>query len=134
MRYIGVLLSLVAVGALTGCPVGANLGTFEPAQRPGGITVEVTLLKSKTPISGELLAVQDSAFLVLNLERTKIVRIKEAAIRRVKASYGSFIAPVRAFERDRIRAASRYPKGVGAELEKKLLDAYRLNSVTMVDK
>jgi hypothetical protein len=133
MRHFRVLC-LAAVGFLTGCPVGNSLATFEPAQRPGGIGVEVTLKQGNARINGELLAVQDSTFLVLNLARTQIVRIEEAAIRGVKASYGSFISPVTGAERERIRKASRYPGGVGAELEKKLLDAYRLNAVTLVDK
>lgn len=133
MRHIRLLL-LAAAGFLTGCPVGNNLATFEPAQRPGGIIVEVRLKRDNSAINGELLAVQDSAFLVLSTAKTQIVRINEAAIRRVKASYGSFIAPVTGVERDRIRKASRYPSGVSAELERRLLDVYRLSAVTLVDK
>ena len=99
---------------------------------PGGVTGRLSL-RSRREVAGELLAVEDSAFLLLAVDRT-LVRVPLSVVRSAQAAYGGFVSPLTPWERERIRLASRYPDGVTPELEQHLLAAYLQQAVTMISK
>jgi small nuclear ribonucleoprotein (snRNP)-like protein len=115
---------------LAACMVGTSGREYAPARGPAGITVSLELAGDRL-VRGELLAVEDSTLLVLQEE--ELVRVTLAAIHSGKAPKISFTgATLTPRTRERLRLVSRYPQGVPAELEERLLQAYGADSVGRV--
>jgi hypothetical protein len=117
------LMVSVAVLGFSACMVGPSTRTFAPANWPDGIEADLRLKRSR--IQGELLAVQDSALLVLRDDRVVLVLL--AAIRVGSFSQrGVLVENGHALRGTlpRLRLVSRFPAGLTPELKARLLAAY----------
>lgn len=106
------------------CYWGPSLKTFEPAYGPDGIGAQLQL--RDTTIAGELLEVQDTAFIVLSDSRT-VVLVPIAAIRSGTFDQrGVLLARGAASRRAlaELRNLSRFPSGMSPEIRARLLAAY----------
>ena len=116
--------------ALVGCFVGPSAKNYAPARGPGGAIVALVLSGSRE-LQAELLAVEDSTLLVLR--GRELVRVAVAAIESGKVPKVSFNrSTLRGDTRERLRLISRYPQGVPAALEARLLEAYGAPEVKAV--
>lgn len=123
MRFVPEACALL----LAACAVGTSAGGYEPAKGPAGATIALELAGQRE-VAGELLAVEDSA-LLLRQER-ELVRVPLRLIVSGKAPKVSFTGQLPAGEtRERLRLISRYPQGVSAALEARLLEAYGQSDV-----
>lgn len=126
---------LVAIGALVAVTLGSGgcrLGfgptpeTFEPAQRPGGVSA--TLRLADQTIEGELLEVRDATLLLLTTPSPRIVAVNLSSIRIGNfAQTGESIVRGRfrsESERSVIRRLSRFPAGLPEAGLGVLLEAY----------
>ena len=106
---------------LTACQVGTHAKNYAPATGPAGATVMLPLTdKSKT--TGELLAVESGALLLL--QASQLTRVPLSQIRSGSAPKVGFDGRLGGNTRERLRLLSRYPQGVSPELEGHLLRAY----------
>lgn len=117
--------SLFAVGscllALAACMVGTHARNYGPARGPAGAMVNLRMVdKSRT--AGELLAVEDSALLLLS--DSQLVRVPLSQVSSGSAPKVSFDGRLRGDRRERLRLISRYPQGVSPGLEQQLRHAY----------
>lgn len=120
-RYLGpVLLGLAS------CSVGPRAEKFVPAHRPGGAEVRLDFGRRKGSAVGELIAVQDTALLILVasvIELVPLASIDRGAVT-ASGSRASFSRRPTPETRERLRLLSRYPNGVTPELLRQLLEAY----------
>jgi hypothetical protein len=113
---------LAALILLTACSVGTTGRNYAPAKGPAGATVTLELTGKRT-MGGELLAVEPGTLLVLS--GRQLFRVALPAVRSGKAPKVVFSGnPLQDQLRERLRLISRYPQGVSAELEARLLEAY----------
>src|SRR5687767_10293468 len=113
---------MIALLLLAACVVGTTGRSYAPARGPAGAMVSLEL-SGRRMVSGELLAVEEATLLVL--QEQQLVRIAMAMIDSGKAPRISFAGrSMSADTRERLRLVSRYPQGVSAELEERLLRAY----------
>lgn len=120
----------IALLLLAACMVGTSGRSYAPARGPAGATVTLEL-QGKRVVVGELLAVEDTTLLVLQQEQ--LIRVAIATIESGKAPKISFAGrSMSAATHERLRLVSRYPQGVSAELEARLLQAYGATSVGRV--
>jgi len=117
------LLALVLV--MGGCTFGPRVDHEPLAREPRG--ANVTLQARNASVAGELLAVQDTALLVLTTEQ-RMVLVPYRGLRRGDAEMRIPIVrggePPSEAQRTRLRRVSRYPQGVDSALQRALLDAY----------
>jgi hypothetical protein len=112
---------------LTGCVVGTSAKSYQPAQEPEGAAIELKL-DGGHAVEGELLAVQWDSLLVR--EGSRFVRVPIARLTRTRGPKLNYSKPgLTADLRERLRLISRYPQGVTAELEQRLLAAYGQTAV-----
>src|SRR5688572_25049074 len=120
----------IALPLVAACMVGTSGRGYAPARGAAGATVSLEL-PGKRVILGELLAVEETTLLLL--QQQQLTRVTIAAIESGKAPKVSFagraLSPA---TRERLRLVSRYPQGVSAELEARLLQAYGAPSVGRV--
>lgn len=119
------LVVAALLGAIGACYHGPSAETFELAQWPDGVAVDLRLSKSRVRVRGELLELQDSALIVLS--RSQIVRVPIGSIRQgVFQERGILIENGRISERARtqMRLLSRFPAGLTPELRARLFAAY----------
>jgi hypothetical protein len=110
----------------TGCTVGTHARNYAPARGPAGAMVNLQLT-DKSRSTGELLAVENSALLLLS--DNHLVRVPLSQVRRGSAPKVSFNGSLRDDSRERLRLISRYPQGVSSTLEAELLRAYGQSEV-----
>jgi hypothetical protein len=123
-------LVVPAVLLAGGCQVGTSAKGYAPATGPAGAMVTIEL-GSGERVEGELLAVEDTALLVLR--QGALIRMPIGAIVSGKAPKVSFNRQnLTERTRERLRLISRYPQGVSAELEARLLEVYRVAAVQEV--
>lgn len=124
---------LVLLG-LASCSVGPRAERFAPARSPGGAQVRLEFGKGKRSVVGELIAIQDSAMLILADSAIELVPL--ASIRRGAAtasgSRASFLRRPTPVTRERLRLLSRYPGGVTPDLLRQLLEAYGQTEVKVL--
>ena len=121
------LTALLLLGA---CLVGTTGRSYAPAKGPAGATVSLDLT-GKREVSGELLAVEETRLLVL--QNRQLIRVAVTLIESGKAPKISFSGKALAGDtRERLRLVSRYPQGVSAELEARLLQAYGATAVRQI--
>jgi hypothetical protein len=112
------------------CSLGTTVRDYPPAHGPAGAAVSIEL-PNRAMIFGELLAVEPESFLIL--EGGQMVRVAIRLIRAGKAPKLSFTsATLDDNTRERLRLISRYPQGISAVLEARLLQAYQLTAVREV--
>lgn len=125
-RHAAVLLFATMVA---GCQSGPNLRTWAPAQRPDGIACAARLNgRPDSMIAGELLALQDSAMLLLTGDRIWLVpyhelngtNCREAGPVPYRGDTRRLVTD-RAFRHIQL---SRFPQGVSPALLAQLLAAH----------
>ena len=125
-------LFLIVLLALAGCRFGPSLKNFEPAHSPGG--AEAILMLDLRNLRGELLALRDDGLVVL--AKDELVFVPFEAIQHGRlAQKGAFIRNGSAPDeraRERLRLLSRYPQGLSADVEARLLAAYGQDELTTV--
>lgn len=120
---------MTAVGCsliVAACTVGTHARNYQPARGPAGAMVNLQL-QDKSRSGGELLAVEDTALLLLR--DSQLVRVPLSQVRSGRAPKLSFSSRMRTGTREQLRLISRYPQGVSTELEGRLLAAYRQREV-----
>jgi hypothetical protein len=122
IRQAGLLAAIAAA-----CTFGGNVAKFEPATVPGGATVTVTTATHPAGFHGELLAVEDTALLMISED--SVTRVPMRTVRSVRAPYGDAAGTPTAEQLAQLRLVARYPQGVDADLERRLLQAYHQGSV-----
>ena len=124
IRYGAMLL------VLSGCMIGSSAEKYQPARGPAGATVKIQLV-DKSRMEGELLAVEEASLLIR--QGDELLRVPVASIRRGEAPQVSFRGSnLTGKQREDLQLISRYPKGVSAQLEQSLLQAYGQTSVRAV--
>jgi hypothetical protein len=116
IRNGGLLVVLCSVACFRFGPTGA---TFPLASLPNGATVSVQTTRQSA--TGELLAVRDDGLVILHGPRLALVPysdLRSARIAELPYSLGAG-APLPE-ERARLTAVSRYPQGIGTQLQQKL--------------
>jgi len=129
-RLLPYLLVVVA------CSLGPRVKTFAPVREPRGLVAQVS--RGRERFDAELLAVTDSALLMLNPLAGQVVLVPYNAATRVRfpqiptiytLKRGSEPSPD---QRERLRLWSRFPPGVNAALLSQLLSAYRQDSLRVL--
>jgi len=129
--------SLMRAGVLvliaTACHVGRGVKDFRPAHTPDGITVLFSM--PGTPArQGELLAVRDSGIVIVSGRQVMLLLYRDAQ----KLTFdgmspgGSGQPPFTEEQKRRLRLVSRYPQGIGPDLERRLLEAYGQERITLL--
>lgn len=136
-QLTGVLLCVVTAGC-----VGTHAGSLRPANEPAGVFVTLAVTSrtgerhwKNDRVSGELLAVQDTAFLLLVDQRLTLVpygATTGGSARQQRSFFLKGRAPDRGL-RERLRLLSRYPQGVSPELLARLLAAYGQPALQVVE-
>jgi hypothetical protein len=135
-------LAGLVLGAVAGaCYTGAAPERHAPALTPRGHTVTLRLARTAAAraggnrLGGELLAVTDTALLVLQEPRMLLVpwrAIESVEVPRTEyVLFGRRTPPGDALQQWRL--LSRYPQGVSAPLLARLLAASRQDSLAVVD-
>lgn len=130
------VLLVVALGALNGCTIGQTVSDVSIARQPLGVEVRVSV--DDREIAGELLALGDSALLLLGDSLTlipyRVIRggqsLRSGGWRRT-VQIGPRFTLIRS-DREWLRLVSRYPQGASPELVRGLLQAYGQDSVRVV--
>ncbi len=125
------LMSSTLVLVLAGCVVGPRVARYDLANSPAGAMVDARL--GQTSISGELLAVNDSAMIVLR-GGEQIMEIPFHLARLVQTYGAGSVRLDRGRKPDAsglryMAARSRYPQGISPTLMSELLRAYGQESV-----
>jgi hypothetical protein len=129
------ILGVVLVGVALACSVGPRPDRFPPARGPAGATIRLRLHRGRERpfLTGELLAVQDSALLVRDSSAILLVPNRTVITGELLVSGGlSFTGRPTSAIRDRLRLLSRYPSGLSGALLGSLLAAYGRDSVETV--
>lgn len=117
--------------ATLGCNIGGRVDRFAPAKRPAGVAVALAL-RGGGRAQGELLAVQDTALVVLAQDTVTLVRYDA-----LNAGYFSQVGdldqlpPGPAFAR-RLRLVSRFPQGLTPVMLARLLAAHGQSALKVV--
>lgn len=109
--------------AALACQLGGRVNKFAPAKQPAGVAVTVWLRGGGTG-EGELLAVQDTALVVLAQDTVTLVpyRVLQAG-RFAQVGELTELPPTHDFA-GKLRLVSRYPQGLTPEMLARLLAAY----------
>jgi hypothetical protein len=122
-----------AVVLLAACYHGPSIRNFEPANAPDGIAADLRLRKAR--IHGELLAVEDSALIVLT-DQDRIVMAPLDSIRQgIFGDLGEVLGEsgdIHRNRRERLRLLSRFPGGLTPEIRTRLLAAYGQTEIEVV--
>jgi len=138
--------SLIATAWLLACSVGTKVGSFRPAKEPGGARIALRMYPGETAtrervavaVEGELLAVRDTALLILRdgpsggvtppAPRVVLVPLRGIRVGEFQQLHGSprieagRFHPAEALAQ--VRLVSRYPQGVSDDLLQALLAVY----------
>src|SRR6184192_2685964 len=117
--------------ATLGCHIGGRVDRFAPATRPEGVAVALALRGGRTA-QGELLAVQDTALVVLAQDTVTLVPYGAVETGRF-SQVGELRAtpPAPDFAR-RLRLVSRFPQGLTPDLLARLLAAHGQSALKVV--
>jgi len=118
IRNIGLVLAVCSVACFRFGPTAA---TFPLAALPNGATVSVQTAGQTA--NGELLAVRDDGLVILRGPRLAFVPYSNLRGARVAElpDYSVGAGAPEPARRAKLTAVSRYPQGIGAELQRKLL-------------
>jgi hypothetical protein len=132
-RATAVAVALLAAG----CRLGTTAPKFVPSLAPEG--VRATLVLRSGRVTGELLAVTDSALVIRRYAETPPI-----AFVRYRAIYSSSFhqvgaaleggRPPRAEDRETLRLVSRFPQGLSPELLQQLLSGYAQTDPVVLDR
>ena len=120
---LGLAMSLI----LGACTFGQSADNFHAAYRPTGIDSSIRLSDSAVELDGELLAVQDTAILVLSDDEVTLIpyrAIDRATFHQLGNPQVEDGRRPASWIRERLRLVSRFPQGVDSDLLDRLLAAY----------
>lgn len=106
---------------VSGCAMGPKVRTYSPAHTPAGL--ELTVQSGRDAVTGELLAVLDTALLLV-IHRPDPDSSGMPRLARVPAP-----RTWSAKEKEHHRLLARYPQGVSPQLEARLATAYQVDSI-----
>ena len=118
---------LLCMVLFAGCIHGQRVENFPPAQRPGGLDVEVTTSAEAPRITGELLAVRADGLLIGTQSRIVFVSFGTIRDGRFPAVARLRIGARRTPGPDKLKELSlmsRFPQGLHSDLLERLLEAY----------
>lgn len=117
--------------AMLACQLGGRVDRFAPARQPQGVATTFWVQRG-APQQGELLAVQDTALVVLVHDTVTLVPYRVLKAGRF-AHVGDLteIPPAEGFA-GRLRLISRFPQGLTPELLARLLAAYGQSALKVV--
>ncbi|MFN2563710.1 MAG: hypothetical protein ABR499_01695 [Gemmatimonadaceae bacterium] len=123
-QHIRRVLPLAAAAVVTACVVRAGQRTdhYVLANEPRGVTARLSV-EGRGAVSGELLEVQDTAFLLMAGPEVLVVpyhRLQGASFEQTGRYHVGAQGPTPA-ARNELRLRSRYPQGVSPEVLAKLL-------------
>lgn len=130
MRPLLVLLATL----LAACQVGTKPNAFPPAVTPNGVTATIRTVAGAT-VTGELLAVEDSALLVWRagapMARVPLDAIAQASFAKLRVAIdrGYAMSPQ---SREQLRLTSRFPHGIRDDTMARLLEASGAQDVEVV--
>lgn len=118
--------ALIAVSLVAGCRFGPKIEDVQLARSPRGTMMQVTTVNRA--LAGELLAVTDSALVVLEGRRmvtVPFVEIRDARSSELGREY-RFSGQKRpnAESMARLRRVSHFPKGITPEIQARLVTLY----------
>jgi len=117
--------------ATLGCNLGGRVDRFAPAHRPEGVAVALALRGGRSA-QGELLAVQDTALVVLAKDTVTLVPYSAVVTGRFhKVGDLGGAPPTPNFAR-RLRLVSRFPQGLTPDLLVRLLAAQGQSALKVV--
>ena len=127
------LLMLLLV-LLAACQVGTKPKAFAPAVTPNGVTATIRTVQGTT-VTGELLAVEDSALLVWRtgsaMARVPLDAVREASFAQLRVAIDRGYAMSRD-DREQLRLTSRFPQGIRDDTMARLLEASGAQAVEVV--
>ncbi|MFL5606342.1 MAG: hypothetical protein ACJ8AD_07850 [Gemmatimonadaceae bacterium] len=119
---------LMAASALvamqTACSTSVRVDRYLPAMEPAGIRGELTTTFDRAPLRAELLAIDDSSYVVLVRDRVTVAPfrlLKEAEFDPIGTTTRDGRAPS-TDHRTQLKFASRFPYGIPAEAMSRLLE------------
>lgn len=118
--------------ALVGCHMGGRVDRFAPANGPEGVAVALELRRGGRA-QGELLAVQDTALVVLAQDTVTLVpygALETGEFSQVEGELRG-TPPAPDFAR-RLRLVSRFPQGLTPDMLARLLAAYGQSALKVV--
>jgi len=126
------LVGVVAASAVA-CSLGTRARDYAPAQQGAGVRVTVVTVMPR-PLSGELLAVDDSSIVLVS--ESHVWRVAWVFTRRLEVRDGPLVfakeRPPREDQREGLRLRSRYPQGMDADLEARVLAAYGQDTIEVL--
>jgi len=119
------LIVPIAVFGFSACMVGPSTRTFAPANGPKGIEADLRLGGGQGRVRGEVLEVQDTALVLLSVNRVVLVPIRAIEV-------GRFSRRGALIENGRVgrgvlpwlKLVSRFPAGLTPEIRTRLLAVY----------
>lgn len=118
--------------ASVACQLGGKVDRFAPAKQSQGVAAEFWLRAGGTG-KGELLAVQDTAFVVLDQDTVTLLPYRVLHVARF-SQVGDFDLPPATDVMRRLRLVSRFPQGLSPDLLARLLAAYGQTTLKVVTK
>jgi hypothetical protein len=112
------------LATLTACKTSPGVGDYLPAVEPAGIRGYLTTTYDRRPARVELLAVDDSSYIVLSRDRVAVAPFR-AVLTAVFEPIGTTTRDGRApssSHRSQLRYASRFPYGIPAPVMSRLLE------------
>ncbi|MEO5895422.1 MAG: hypothetical protein ABIS06_06955 [Vicinamibacterales bacterium] len=120
-----ILLLVLGITA-TACSYGTRIADFRPAHNPSGVDVRVATTGGD--LSGELIEMRDSGFVLLTGGPSKLRLVPYTEVRSAKfEQIGSLIGdrqPPNGGARERLRLVSRFPQGMSPQVLETLLKTY----------
>ena len=126
------ILIIVVLASVVACRVGRRAETLPLAKAPGGAMGTIDLERGNR-IEGELLAVDDSALIVLRGQTMVVVpwsNLRQALFPQMQYAMRSRGQSPDAATLRSLRLISHFPQGISAELRPKLAAMYGTDSVT----
>jgi hypothetical protein len=121
MRSSPLLLLALAL-ACAGCTTGPSAEQFRPAVSPRGVSVQLQLRARRADVSGELLEVRTTGFVVLAASKVVLVpfgEVRGAKFAQMRLGYVGGTPGASTFEA--MRRVSRFPGGLPPEQMARLL-------------
>lgn len=109
--------------AALACHLGGRVNRFAPAKQPAGVAVTLSLKGGATG-RGELLAVQDTALVVLVQDTVTLVPYRVLGAGRFSQVGDLTETPPTKDFAGKLRLVSRFPQGLTPEMLARLLAAY----------
>jgi len=119
--------------ATLACHLGGRVDRFAPAKQPAGVAVMLWLRGGATQ-QGELLAVQDTALVVLAQDTVTLVPYRVLQAGRFSQVGELTETPPTTDFAGRLRLVSRFPQGLTPEMLTRLLAAYEQSTLKVMAK